>query len=152
MILFSVNACSRLLIPLSATIQHSRLPLLMVLPMVSWVTVNNPHRKNVSKQLLWAQSPQATSGVALRHSSSSMSSSSIPAPQPFVSRTSHVVFTRSASLGRHSLKPQRLVVGLLLHLQGNSIHMLSAPDSSLLPARQALWLTSIFYCLTQRKI
>lgn len=136
-----------LLMPLSSL----RLPLLMVLPMFP-KQLQTRTEKNVSKLLLWAQSPQTTSGVALDHSCSSLSSSSIAASQLFVSKTSHAVFTRSASLGRHSLKPQHLVVGLLLHLQGNSIHMLSAPDSSLLPAGQALWLTSIFYSLTQRKI
>lgn len=63
------------------------------------------------------------------------SSCSTPAPPSFAGRSSGAVFTRSASLGRHSLNPQRLVVGLPLHLQGNSIHTLSALDSSLLAAR-----------------
>lgn len=133
-----MNACSRLWIPLSATIQHSKAAPSHG-PANGFLRDCKQHtQKNISKQLLWAQSPQTTSGVALHHSCSSLSSSSIPAPQLFVSRTSHAVFTRSASLDRHSLNPQCLVVGLLLHLQGNSIHMLSAPDSSLLPAGQAL--------------
>lgn len=110
-------------------------------------------KKKVSKQLLLAQSPRRTSGVALHHpSSSSTKFLQHPNTSVLCFKAQPCCFHTFCLAWQAFIKSSTSSCWSSFHLQGNSIHMLSAPDSSLLPAWQALWLTSIFYLFTQRKI
>lgn len=106
-----------------------KLPLPSLLPELCRATTCKAPRKNPSKRHLQPRTIPPPPPL---------SSSSSPAPPSFVGRSGGAVLPRCAPLSRQSLNPHRLVVGLPLHLQGNSIHTLSALDSSLLAARQAL--------------
>lgn len=95
--------------------------------------------------------PGRASGLTLRDPPpTQLGSPSIPAPPAHIPRSGCSVFMHSVLLGKRPLKPQHAVVGLPPHLLGNSIHTLSAPDSSLSAAWQALQPTSILCTPTQR--
>lgn len=158
-----MNACSRLLIQLYK--YHNYLtPQGCPFPwscqwFAEWLHTSHPggggkKKKKVSKQLLQAQSPRQTSGVALHHPPSSFSTKFLQHPSTSVLcfKAQPCCFHTFCLAWQAFIKTSTSSCWSSLHLQGNSIHMLSAPDSSLLPAWQALWLTSIFYLFTQRKI